>query len=409
MKMGSDIDLAVAMATRNQDTSEVPTVALSVCEAMKYTYDIAPTIICALAFIFGIVFCFFGYRCFKAVLFLVGFVFGSILVYAICHEEAVLSTAANAGIAVAAGLLCGLITMLVQYVGLFMTGFHLGLFLAVAILIALEQFWHPTSLWIPIGILFGIGLLFAVCNLQWQKTCTILATSLIGGAMITTSIDYFIEKFTMVQYIWDRFTAEDSQPVCWYSWIILAVWPFLFLIGVVIQFKITGKNYDHHDAYSSNSLFNTITGCLQFSKTEKGAVKTAVVKHRKKKRIELAKIRQKDQHEKEKKSVDTTDISNVVVKSPKRKRVELAKIRQREAREAKQRKYRYMYKVRRFNGDIVSQAYLQSIQSHLSPEMKKMASKTHLPTTPQSEEAQLQVEMLSPTAAALAHTDIASV
>ncbi|XP_070565888.1 transmembrane protein 198-like isoform X3 [Ptychodera flava] len=346
MKMGSDIDLAVAMATRNQDTSEVPTVALSVCEAMKYTYDIAPTIICALAFIFGIVFCFFGYRCFKAVLFLVGFVFGSILVYAICHEEAVLSTAANAGIAVAAGLLCGLITMLVQYVGLFMTGFHLGLFLAVAILIALEQFWHPTSLWIPIGILFGIGLLFAVCNLQWQKTCTILATSLIGGAMITTSIDYFIEKFTMVQYIWDRFTAEDSQPVCWYSWIILAVWPFLFLIGVVIQFKITGKNYDHHD---------------------------------------------------------------VVVKSPKRKRVELAKIRQREAREAKQRKYRYMYKVRRFNGDIVSQAYLQSIQSHLSPEMKKMASKTHLPTTPQSEEAQLQVEMLSPTAAALAHTDIASV
>ncbi|XP_077978072.1 transmembrane protein 198-like isoform X2 [Glandiceps talaboti] len=345
--MAAENGLDVVMTTKNQDTSsEFPNNPLLKCENLDFSsYSIAPAVICALAFVFGIVFCFFGYRCFKAVLFLVGFIFGSILVYAICQEEAVLNLAANAGISLAAGLLCGLITMLVQYVGLFMTGFHMGLFLAAAVLVAMEQFWHPTSIWIPIGILFGVGLLFALINLQWQKTCTILATSLIGGAMITTSADFFIEKFYMVQYVWDRFTAKpDSEPVCWFSWIILAVWPILFLFGVVIQFKITGKNYDHHD---------------------------------------------------------------VVVRSPKKKRVELAKIRQREAQQTKHRKYRYLYKVRRYNGDIVSQAYLQSIQSHLSPEMKKMASKTHLPTTPS--ETQLQVDMMSPTAATSAHTNIASV
>nr|XP_002736861.1 PREDICTED: transmembrane protein 198-like isoform X1 [Saccoglossus kowalevskii] len=329
--MASMKEMLMSLATERQDiATEVPTETTSPCEKLSFDYQIATAVICALSFVFGIVFCFFGYRCFKAVLFLIGFIFGSILVYAICNEEGFLTPALNAGIAMGAGVLCGMITMLVQYVGLFMTGFHLGLFLASAILIALEQFWHPSNLWIPVGILFGTGLLFAVVTLQWQKTCTILATSLIGGAMITTSVDYYIEKFDMVQYVWDRFTAVNSSPVCWFSWIILAVWPLLFLFGVIIQFRITGKNYDHHE----------------------------------------------------------------VVASPKRKRVELAKIRQREARETRHQRYRTVYKTRRFNGDVVSQAYLQSIQSQLSPEMKKIASKTHLaPTPPSISETQLQVQL----------------
>lgn len=35
------------------------------------------------------------------------------------------------GVALCAGLLFGLITMLIQYVGLFMTGFHTGVLLAI--------------------------------------------------------------------------------------------------------------------------------------------------------------------------------------------------------------------------------------------------------------------------------------
>ena len=98
--------------------------------------------VCALYFIFGVVCAFFGYRCFKAIMFLYGFIFGSIVVYLICAEEevlpgiintsitivnlAILLEWSNAAIAVSAGLLFGLITMLVQYVGLFMLGFHTG-------------------------------------------------------------------------------------------------------------------------------------------------------------------------------------------------------------------------------------------------------------------------------------------
>ena len=44
---------------------------------------------------FGIFCTFFGYRCFKATMFLTGFVFGSLVVYLICLEEEVLPMWAN--------------------------------------------------------------------------------------------------------------------------------------------------------------------------------------------------------------------------------------------------------------------------------------------------------------------------
>jgi hypothetical protein len=38
-----------------------------------------------------------GYRCFKAVMFLTGFIFGSIIVYLICLQEKLLPMYGNAG------------------------------------------------------------------------------------------------------------------------------------------------------------------------------------------------------------------------------------------------------------------------------------------------------------------------
>jgi small basic protein len=53
-------------------------------------YDPYTATVCALYFVFGVVCAFFGYRCFKAIMFLYGFIFGSMVVYLICSEEEVL-------------------------------------------------------------------------------------------------------------------------------------------------------------------------------------------------------------------------------------------------------------------------------------------------------------------------------
>lgn len=178
-------------------------------------------------------------------MFLTGFLCVSILVYMICLEEKALTPLICAGISLAAGVLAGLLTMLVQYVGLFLTGFKLGFLLSVIVLIVLEQFYHSQTLWIPIGVIVGFGTVFAFLTLKFQKSLTIVGTSLCGGILMISCIDYFIEQFLLMSYVWDILYAKRSSGLCWYSWIILGCWPFCFFVGALAQWKITGQGYSH--------------------------------------------------------------------------------------------------------------------------------------------------------------------
>lgn len=182
-------------------------------------------------------------------MFLTGFMFGSLVCYVVIQSETSVPVGGKIGIILASGLLCGLVTMLVQYVGLFMTGFLLGQLAAVVILIVMEQFYHPSSRWIAIGILFSCGVVFALINLYFQRGLTIISSSAIGAAAIAVGTDYFVEDFVMFRYVMARIHVEPSHSLsalCWYSLALLAVWPTLTLVGVVIQFRLTGrdKSYD---------------------------------------------------------------------------------------------------------------------------------------------------------------------
>uniref|UniRef100_A0A8C0BGQ9 Transmembrane protein 198 n=1 Tax=Buteo japonicus TaxID=224669 RepID=A0A8C0BGQ9_9AVES len=53
---------------------------------------VVPSVVCAMCCLFGIIYCFFGYRCFKAVMFLTGLMFGSIIIFMLCYKERVLDT-----------------------------------------------------------------------------------------------------------------------------------------------------------------------------------------------------------------------------------------------------------------------------------------------------------------------------
>lgn len=280
------------------------------CLYLDVDFDITTAVICGMYLVFGIVYTLYGYRCFKAVMFLTGFIFGSVVVYVICMEESLLPTSGNAAISLGAGLLFGLITMLVQYVGLFMTGFHLGLFAGVASLIIMHIWYVPETIWITVGILMSSGLVGAILALFFQKGCTILGTSVYGGAILAISLDYFIEKFIMVFWVWDRIRLAISQNPCWFSWLILAVWPSMILVGTLTQWKITGRGTHHQEVPSRHS-----------------------------------------------------------------RQLNLHRIRQEESRaEQRQRKYRYLYQVRTAHGDVISQNYIQGLQSKIKPAQAPDAS-----------------------------------
>ncbi|KAF2350824.1 protein of unknown function DUF4203 [Trinorchestia longiramus] len=279
----------------------------SKCEApLQYDYHIAVAVSCGMMLLFGIVYSLFGYRCFKAVMFLTGFMFGSVVVYLVCLSESLLPMLGNAGVSLAAGLMFGLITMLVQYVGLFMTGFHTGLFLGVAAIAAAYPWWVPSSVWVVVGLLLASGLLLAVLTLYFQKGLTILGTAVSGGALLAATLDYFVEKFVMVMWLVERLVASrESEGVCWFSWLILAVWPLMVCVGALTQTCITGTGIYH---------------------------------------------------------------AQLVPPKNARSVANAQRLRSREARaEIRQKKYRYLYQVRTAHGDIISQEYIQSLQRKAYP------------------------------------------
>ncbi|XP_072300356.1 transmembrane protein 198 [Eucyclogobius newberryi] len=242
------------------------------CEQeIERRYEIVPSVVCSMCCLFGIIYCFFGYRCFKAVLFLTGLMFGSVVIFMLCYKERVmdtqLSVEASVGIGLGIGTLCGLVTMLVRSVGLFMVGLLLGLLLGVASLVVMEEFYHPRTVWVPIGVLLGSGTLFAVLTLQWQRCFVTLSTATFGSAVITVTVDYFIELFALVHYIYERLRVSPKKPQCWFTWVILGVWPVLALLGVLIQWKVTGEGFSH----------------------------TEVVLSRQQRRVQLMKLRQREE------------------------------------------------------------------------------------------------------------------
>ncbi|XP_035239362.1 transmembrane protein 198-like isoform X1 [Anguilla anguilla] len=238
--------------------------------AMDRKYDVVPALICSTCCLFGIVYCFFGYRCFKAVMFLSGLMFGSVVIFLLCYKERILdvplSVEASAGIGVGIGALCGLVTMLVRSVGLFLTGLQLGLLLAIAALLAASPYYSPGTVWVPLGALLGAGTVCAVLALHWQRLFTVLSTAAFGAAVLTACADYFVETLALGAHLYDRLRMTPTAPLCWYGWVIAGVWPVLGLMGVFIQWKLTGEGYSH----------------------------TEVIVSRRQKRVQLMRIRQRD-------------------------------------------------------------------------------------------------------------------
>lgn len=235
-------------------------------------YDPYTATLCALYFVFGVVCAFFGYRCFKAIMFLYGFIFGSMVVYLICAEEAVLPEWSNAVIAMSAGLLFGLITMLVQYVGLFMLGFHTGLLGGLVGLCGVELHYTPPSAWLTLGVLLATGLTLALLNLYFQKSLTILGSSLYGGAILMVTTDYFLEDSLVLNWVWERVKVDrmveegkgavETLPQCWMAWLVTAIWPAIFLVGLCVQACCTGQGIHHQQSlpqvkYNKHDLTET--------------------------------------------------------------------------------------------------------------------------------------------------------
>ncbi|NXX13674.1 TM198 protein, partial [Podargus strigoides] len=213
-----------------------------------------PAALCVLGGLLGAACGCFGYRCFKAAMFLSGLLFGSAVIFLLCYKERVLETPlsleASAGIALGIGLLCGLVTALLPTVGLFTTGLLLGLLLATAALAALAPLLPPPSPWVPAGTLLGLALLCALLALRWPKALTVLATAVLGAAVLVLCVDYFVEGLALALYVCQRLRLAPAE-LCWPGWAALGAWPVLSLLAVLLQRNLTAHGFSHTDVVLS--------------------------------------------------------------------------------------------------------------------------------------------------------------
>ncbi|XP_068997609.1 transmembrane protein 198-like [Embiotoca jacksoni] len=215
-------------------------------------YELIPSVVCSVCLSFGFIYCFFGYRCFKMVMFFSGFMFGSAAVLLLYHKEPVLNaqlgTEMKAGIGLGVGVLCGLTTMLVSTMGLISSGLQLGSLLSLCVLVVVGQFHSLTPVWLPLGAVLASSITTAVVTLLCQKLFSIMYTSVLGATTAMMCADYLLGTFMLPDQVYDLFCQVAPRPLCWFNWVITGICPALSLTGVLVQWFFTARGLSHGDA-----------------------------------------------------------------------------------------------------------------------------------------------------------------
>ncbi|CAF0879485.1 unnamed protein product, partial [Didymodactylos carnosus] len=281
------------------------------------SYDLPWVVAYSFLAVVGLFYTILGYRWWRLTMFITAFTLSSLLLYIILSTQQSLNEAQIIGISCSIAVLFGLIGSLLQYVGLFEQGFCFGLILSIATFIIWDLSRHITNFWIPIILIIGIGSICAIITLRFQKLMIIVTSSCLGSVCHFIVLDYFLQNSLLLIYIHKRFKFEDTRSICLKHWLVTIVLVITTVMGILIQYSCTGRNYDHRDSWQ------------QIISAGKKRYKTA----------NLKKIRRHyDQNS------DT--------------------LREQIIPNDSHARFRYFYRIRRANGDVLSQDFIQNVRQH---------------------------------------------
>jgi MFS family permease len=174
--------------------------------------------------LFGIIQCFSGYRVFKFILVLTGFLTGGILAgffaSTIVQEKIIIILFGFIGGCIGAALM-----LLLYFVGLFLIGALTGSIMSFTVYTLTETSPQPAGI-IIMAVIMGI---FA---LVFQKFMIIISTAFAGAWYIILGVSHFaVEQFdiTRLDQLWK--TGGDTLYVT------AACWLGLSIIGMIVQYR----------------------------------------------------------------------------------------------------------------------------------------------------------------------------
>ncbi|MBN2070568.1 MAG: DUF4203 domain-containing protein [Candidatus Krumholzibacteriota bacterium] len=183
--------------------------------------------------LFGAVSCFWGYRAFRAVLGIIGFITGAWLAGGVTatFTGGIGIVALIAG--VAGGLIVGSIFVTLYYMGIFIVGAAAG-WLSCVMMASMAGNGMNIILFI---ILAAAGGILAV---SFQRFVLTVSTAVIGAWYIVTGILLFFRS-ALASVVVFRVPGQVVLPDIGSRLIVLLSWFFLALSGVVFQYRFSGQ------------------------------------------------------------------------------------------------------------------------------------------------------------------------
>ena len=172
---------------------------------------------------------------------LIGISTVSILTYLIVITEAKFSFIVNIFISLAAGLVVGFFTVSTLYCGYFLTGLLAGFLIAFIFLLVYTSFLSLSSITLPCIIIAVIGLLQTFFTMWWRHRMLIFSICLVASAVMAATLDHFVEDLFLLEYIEMKLFYNRVPALCWWSYLVISIWPVCFLIGLLVQCLCTGK------------------------------------------------------------------------------------------------------------------------------------------------------------------------
>jgi hypothetical protein len=198
--------------------------------------------------VIGFIFVIAGYRIFQVTLFIIGLILGFATTYLVLTTHAEIALWLVLVLSLVGGLLLGLLFLCVLLIGVFAVGAYLGLAAACTLLATPLGTTYVTSNVAHLLIILGASVLCGVLALIAQKTLLILGTSLFGAYCMAVAIDSLWVHSDFSQIIPNIISAQKyplHESQLWISLAFLGGILLVTLIGVIVQFRVFAKHWDH--------------------------------------------------------------------------------------------------------------------------------------------------------------------
>lgn len=198
----------------------------------------------AIGIVLGLVFVFFGYRLFRPILGITGFIAGAGLCFYILYYHTSVPLWVVIVAPIGAGIALAILMVLLSFIGIFLLG-CIGGFLLVCLFLGSQEgglIHNKIAIYVLLGAIpFACG----VVALLIQKLLIILTSAFAGSYAVLACIDRYVQG-GFSQVIPNIISGTTDQIHADYkTWIEIGACVLLFIIGVYVQHRHTGKNYHH--------------------------------------------------------------------------------------------------------------------------------------------------------------------